>query len=65
MQSEKAWAPIEVTEEGIVMFVKPVQSKKDCMPIVVTEEGITVFLQPVNSVLDGVSMMALQLSRES
>lgn len=47
------------------MFVKPVQSKKDCMPIVVTEEGITVFLQPVNSVLDEVSMMALQLSRES
>lgn len=54
-----------MTEEGIVMLVKPVQSKKDCMPIVVTEEGITVFLQPVNSVLDGVSMMALQLSRES
>ena len=38
--------PNEVTEEGIVMFVKPKQPEKQDLPKEVTEEGIVMFVKP-------------------
>ena len=53
-----------VTEFGIVKEVRP-QPEKAPSPIVVTELGIIVFMHPAMSVLVSVSMIALQLLRES
>jgi hypothetical protein len=47
------------------MEVRPEQFEKAIYPILVTLLGIVVFLHPEISVLLAVSMMALQLSRES
>ena len=60
-----ACSPISVTEFGMVTEVNPSQSKNASSPIAVTEFGIIVFLQPAIKVFDAVSIMALQLSRES
>ena len=54
-----------VTAAGISMFARPVQPENAYLPMVVTVDGITVFMQPVIIVLLAVSMMALQLPRES
>ena len=54
-----------VTDEGMVMLVKPVQPENADSPMVVTELGMVVFLQLATSVLVAVSMMALQSLRES
>ena len=56
---------MDVIELGMVMLVKSVQTLKASSPMEVTELGITVFLHPAMSLLLLVSMMALQLLRES
>ena len=65
VQSENADLPIQVTLLGMVMEFRPVQPMNAEFPIPVTLLGITVFLHPVISVLYSVSMIALQLFRES
>ena len=50
VQPEKAQAPIEVTELGIIMEVKPVQFPKAASPIKVTEFGIVMDVNPVQFV---------------
>ena len=57
--------PIDVTELGIVTDVNPVQYWNAYLPIVVTESGIVLFLQPAINVFVDVSIIALQLLRES
>ena len=64
-QSQKASEPIVVTLLGMLMEVRPEQPWKALFPIDFTLLGMVVFLQPVINVLDDVSIMALQLSRES
>lgn len=56
---------MNVTELGISKLVRPLQSENAKTPMDVTELGMTVFIQPEISVLLAVSMMALQLPRES
>ena len=46
MQPEKQYSPNEVTEEGIVMEVKPLQSQKHSSPNEVTEEGMVIEVKP-------------------
>lgn len=65
LQLPKAYWPILVTEEGIVTEVNPVQPQKASAPIEVTELGIIEFLHPAIRELDFVSIIALQLLRES
>ena len=43
----KQLPPIDVTEDGIVMEVKPVQWAKQLPPIDVTEDGIVMEVKPV------------------
>ncbi len=64
-QPEKALLPMDVTLLGIVMEVKPEQAMKALSPMDVTLLGITVLEHPAINVFDAVSIMALQLSRES
>ena len=64
-QWEKTFSPIDVTLLGIVMEVRPEQWEKALFPIDVTLLGIVVFLHPAINVLDDVSIIALQLLRES
>ena len=54
-----------VTLLGILMEVKPEQPSKAPDPMLVTVLGMAVFWQPAIRVFEQVSMMALQLSRES
>ena len=54
-----------VTLFGIVMEFRPLQPSKASSPIIVTLFGMDVFLQPVIRVLVSVSIIALQLLRES
>ena len=54
-----------VTELGMVTLVRPEQSSNALLPMLVTELGMMVLLHPAINVFDAVSMMALQLSRES
>ena len=54
-----------VTELGIAIEVRPVQPQKAPIPIASILLGMTVLMQPVFSVLVAVTMIALQLSRES
>ena len=56
---------MEVTELGIDTLARPRQTANAEAPIEVTELGMMELLQPIISVLLAVSMMALQLSRES
>ena len=53
------------TDSGMVISCKSHTSLNALEPMVVTELGITVTEKPSNRVLVAVSMMALQLSRES
>jgi hypothetical protein len=64
-QPRKALLPIEVTELGIVTEVSTEQPEKALLPIEVTELGMVVFLQPTINLFVDVSIIALQLSRES
>ena len=64
-QEEKASMPREVTLLGMVTEVRSVQCRKAPLPMDATSMGMNVFLQPASKVLDDVSMMALQLLRES
>ena len=65
MQLENAELPMEVTELGIVTLVRPLQPSNALLPMEATELGMVVLLQPAINVLLAVSMMALQLLRES
>ncbi len=40
---------MEVTEEGIVTEVNPLQPRKDRFPMEVTEEGIVIDVKPMQS----------------
>ena len=65
LQLKKAISPMLVTLFGMVTEVGPLQPEKALEPMDVTLVGIIVFLQPAISLLVTVSIMALQLSRES
>ena len=54
-----------MTELGIVKLVRPLQPSNAQSPMAVTELGMEVATQPAINVLLAVSMMALQLPRES
>ncbi len=56
---------MEVTELGITILVMPLQKLNAAKPMAVTVLGMIVFMQPRTRVLDAVSIMALQLLRES
>ena len=64
LHSPNASSPIEITELGIIIYVKnwPVNAY---FSIEVTKLGIIVFLQPYNNLFVAVSIIALQLSLES
>ena len=62
-QLSKARSPMDVTLLGMEMDVNP-HLKAPC-PMEVTLMGIMVFFQPAIRVFDDVSIIALQLSRES
>ena len=64
-QSENASSPMVVTELGIMMEVRLEQPENALSPMEVTELGMAVFMQPAINVLVAVSIMALQLLRES
>ena len=64
-QPEKAELEILVTFSPIVTEVSPEQSAKARSPIEVTELGMVVFLQPTIKLFVDVSIIALQLLRES
>ena len=49
MQPEKHQSSNEVTEEGIVSEVRPMQSSKQLTPNEVTEEGIVSEVRPTQS----------------
>lgn len=49
----------------MVTEVSPGQPKKASLPIEKIELGMTVFMQPIISLFVDVSIIALQLSRES
>ena len=63
-QPPKAPSPMQVTEFGIVMAVRPLPEKAPA-PMFVTELGMIVFLHPPTNVLEYDSIIALQFSRES
>ena len=65
LQPWKAPISMIVTLLGIVIEVSPLQPQKAQPPIFHTLLGIVVFLHPDINVLDDVSMIALQLLRES
>ena len=64
-QPENAYIPMLVTLLGMVMEVRPEQYSNARPPMLVTLLGIIVFLHPEIKVLVAVSIIALQLERES
>ena len=54
-----------VTPSGMVTEVRSVQPKNESSPMAIMDGGKVVFLQPVIKVLLSVSIIALQLFRES
>ena len=54
-----------VTELGMVREVREEQSRNALYPMLVTELGMVVDWHPAIRVLEAVSIMALQFSRES
>lgn len=64
VQKEKAYSPMFFTLLGMVMEVMA-QPSKAYSPMLVTLLGIRVLLQPTTNVFVAVSIMALQLLRES
>ena len=65
LQYAKAESPMLFTLLGNVSSVKPVQPSKAESPMLVTLFGMTLFLHPAIKVLVAVSIIELQLSRES
>ena len=65
MQPLNADSLICVTPSGMVILSKKRQLAKAASPIVVTLEGMEEPPHPATSMLNSVSIMALQLSRES
>jgi len=65
VQPLKASIPILVTESGMTMLVRLLRPLKASPPISVTESGMTVVAQPTTNLFASVSIIALQLSRES
>lgn len=65
VQFRKALYPMLFTLPGIVIDIRSGQLKKAKSPMLVTLLGMVVFLQPDISVLVEVSIIALQLFRES
>ena len=65
LQPEKAYIPIQVTEEGILISCISEHSKNAQSSIEETSLGIIDVLQPMISLFELVSIMALQLFRES
>ena len=68
VRPEQLWnaaSPMLVTLLGIVIEVRLLHAKKALFPMLVTLLGMVVFWQPDINVLDAVSIIALQLSRES
>ena len=65
LHPENALLPMEVMVLGIVMLYMFLLPKNAAFPMEVTELGMVVLLQPEIRVFVSVSMMALQLSRES
>ena len=63
--AQKAAHPNDVTLLGITISLSPGLPLKAISPKAVTVLGMTVLTQPIRRVLEAVSMMALQLSRES
>jgi len=64
-QPVKAKSSIVVTESGMAICCKDEQPLKELLPIFVTESGITVFAHPAIIEFVAVSIIALQLFRES
>jgi len=64
-QYSKACPPMDVTVLGMVTEVSPEQYSKACPPMDVTVLGMIVLLQPTINLFVDVSIIALQLSRES
>ena len=64
-QPSKAWSPMLVTLSGILTDVSSLQKLNAEFPMLVTPSGMVVLLHPFKSVLDDVSIIALQLFRES
>ena len=64
-QLEKASPPMLVTELGMVTLVRPEQPENASLPMLVTVLGIKEFIHPAIKMFEAVSMIALQLSRES
>ena len=62
---EKALLPMLVTLLGMVTEVRPEQPSNAYSPMLVTLLGMIVLLQPAIRVLLAVSIIALQLLRES
>ena len=65
LHPENAKLPMFVTLLGIVILVISLHPENAEAPIEVTEFGMMVFLHPAINVLLEVSMIALQLFRES
>ena len=65
LQPPKADHPMLVTLFGNVSSVKPLQPPKALSPMLVTRLGMMLFLHPTINVLVSVSIIELQLSRES
>ena len=65
LHQPKAESPMLFTLLGNVSSVKPVQPSKAESPMLVTLLGMMLFLHPAIKVLVSVSIIELQLSRES
>lgn len=65
VQPPKAYSPIDETELGMIAEVSPVCPLKAQESIATTEFGIIVLLQPAINLFVAVSIIALQLPRES
>ena len=46
-QPSKQWSPNEVTDEGMVIEVKPLQLRKQDLPNDVTDEGMVIDVKPL------------------
>ena len=64
-QPVKECSQISVTEFGIVIDFKSRHKQKACAPIFVIDDGMEDIWQPLTRVFVAVSIIALQLSRES
>ena len=65
LQLLKAYVPISVTELGMSIETRSLHPINDSAPIDVTVLGIIVFLHPLINLFVAVSIIALQLLRES